>query len=306
MDTLWRLAARQEEGVAEGMVAGVVAEDVQSFFECIGRERLAEEAAALGFPLPVLKAAFAGYSMARPITLQGRVPRELHPTSRVIAGCSIAMALTKVFYLRAFDGFVARAPSGVQLDAYVDDLTLSAIGVDHRVIIDLTRAHDQLKTVVEEELNCRFPEWKTAVTATSRAVAAAIARHVGVESTGAPQCLLGIDNAAGAPRRKLKRSSKKAERMKAALARRKRLQALAGVIGHKANRVYRMGLQPAAAFDGPVWGVDQHGALTLRRLAATAMRPRARGRSLAMVNIWYQTPTADAENSPIVQLARMA
>ncbi len=56
VDTMWRLAARQEAGSADGDVAATVSEDVQSFFETIDRARLVAEARALGFPIPVLKA----------------------------------------------------------------------------------------------------------------------------------------------------------------------------------------------------------------------------------------------------------
>ncbi len=255
---------------------------------------MAEEAAALDFPLPVLKAALAAYAMPRMITLQGRVSRQIIPTQGVIAGCPIAMALTKVFYVRAFDKFMARAPKGVYLDAYVDDLTLSAVGTSGSVIINITRAHEQLQALVRDELACGFAEGKTAVIASTRDIADAIARNVGIPADGAStRCLLGVDNAAGGTRSRLRRKSKKATRLKAALARRSRLLRLKRTVGRKANKVFRAGLQPAAAYDSPIWGLDEDEAVKLRRLAATAMSPKARGRSSDMVHIWYRTPTAD-------------
>ncbi len=254
-DTVWRLAAKQEEGVAEGLHAAVVAEDMQAFFETIGRERLAEEAAALNFPQAVLRTALAAYSMGRMVTLQGRVAREVFPTSGVTAGCPIAMALTKVFYTRALDRCVARAPSGVHLDAFVDDLTLSSIGTEKSVVLNITKAHDYLKAVVNDELSCGFAEGKTAIIASSRSVAVAVSKHVGIEHDRATsQCLLGVDNTAGGSRARLRRKSKKAARLKAALARRRRLAVLKQTIGRKANRIYRTGLQPAATFDAPILG----------------------------------------------------
>ncbi len=69
--------------------------------------------------------------------------------------------------------------------------------------------------------------------------------------------------------------------------------------------MFRAGIQPAATYDSPRWGVDNDEALRLRRLAAVAMSPKARGRSLEMVHIWYQYPTADPETAPVVQYARM-
>lgn len=79
VDTMWRLGARQEAGVGEGMQAAAIAEDLKSFFESIGRERLAAEAAALGYPMPLIRAAFGAYAHARMMTMQGRVSREVYP-----------------------------------------------------------------------------------------------------------------------------------------------------------------------------------------------------------------------------------
>ncbi len=307
LDTMWRLAARQEEGAAEGAQAAVAAEDIQSFFEVVDRARLVEEARALDFPMPLIKAALAAYGSARMLTMQGRVAREVYPTSGVVAGCPLATALVKVFYLRALDQFVAATPEEVHLDAYVDDLTLSTIGTAQQVVLNITHAHERLRHTVVEVLGCAFAEGKTSIVATTKAAAAAIARNIGVEDSAAQaQCLLGVDNAAGGTRRRLRRGSRKASRLRAALARRRRLAALKGAIGsRKANKVFRAGLQPAAAYCSPIWGVDDDEVLQLRRLAAAAMTPKARGRSLEMTHLWYGTPTAAAEAAPVAQYARM-
>ncbi len=306
IDTMWRLNARHEAGVGEGLQAGAIAEDLRSFFETIGRERLVAEAAALGFPLPLVRAALGAYANARVMVLQGRVARELYPTRGVVAGCSLATTLVKVFYVRSFDTFIARAPPGVILDAYIDDATLSMVGGTREVIIHLTRAHEELAAIVRGELQCEFAEGKTAITASSREVAEAISKAVGMPQTASgPQCFLGVDNAAGAGRRAIKRGSKKADRLKKALRRRARLSQLATAVGGRAVKVFRSGLLPSAAYDAPVWGVDGDEALSLRRLAATAMAPRARGRSLTATHMWYGHPTAEAEVAPIVQYGKM-
>ncbi len=96
LDTVWRLAARQEAGTAQGEVAGTLSEDIQAFFESIDRDRLVAEARALGFPMAIVRAALAEYSAARVVSMHGRIGRELYPTTGVVAGCSLAMILTKV------------------------------------------------------------------------------------------------------------------------------------------------------------------------------------------------------------------
>ncbi len=303
---MWRLSARQEAGAATGLQAAVFAEDLQAFFEVIDRKRLVEEARALGYPLPLLRGALAAYSMARVMALQGRISREMYPTAGVIAGCSLAMALTKVYYLRSLDAFVARTPAAVTLDAHVDDLTLAATGPPNSIIMDLTTAHADLREVVSGELGCAFAVGKTAITATTRAVAATLARRLGVDGgvVGTP-CLLGIDNTAGAPRGRLRTRSKKAARLKAAMARKKRLRSLRKAVGSRASRVFRAGVQPAAAFDAAIWGLSDAEVLAVRRLAATAMSPQARGRSLTMTHLWHKMPTAAAEHASMIQYSRM-
>ncbi len=78
LDTLWRMAARQEAGVATGETAAAVTEDLQAFFEHVDRDRLLAEAAALGFPVPIVRAALAAYSSARMLAMGGsHVPRNV-------------------------------------------------------------------------------------------------------------------------------------------------------------------------------------------------------------------------------------
>ncbi len=305
LDTLWRMSARHEAGIADDQQAGIVADDLAAFFETVDRDTLMREAQALNYPVPVLRAALAAYAAPRMLTLQGRVARELHPTVGVIAGCSLAMSLVKLFYLRAFDDLAARLPPAVTLDVHVDDVTLAAIGPPPQVAADLAAARHSLAHTMER-LGCTFAHDKTAVTATTRQLAGAITRRLGLEEgvVGTP-CLLGVDSTAGNRRARLGRTSRRAGRLRAALARRVRLQRLRRDVGRRATRVFRSGVLPAAAYDSPVWGLSDAECLRLRRLAAATMTPRAKGRSLTMVHLWHDMPTADAENAPVVHYGKM-
>ncbi len=304
-DTLWRMGVRQEVGAAEGNEAGIIAEDLAAFFETVDRRTLMREAAALNFPASVLRGALAMYSAARMVTLQGRVSREIYPTVGVVAGCSLAMSLTKLLYLRVLDAYVEKLPPTVSLDVYVDDMTLSAIGPPCRVADDLVKARGDLEGAIEG-LGCRFAEGKTAITASTRRLAGTIARRIGApDAVSSATCLLGIDNTAGAQRAKLNFNSKKAARLRAAMARQKRLKSLRKTLGARAGRIFRAGLLPAATYDAPIWGIADAEVTKLRRLAATTMSPRAPGRSLSMTLLWHGVPTADAEHAPILQYAKM-
>ncbi len=306
LDTVWRLAARQEAGVAEDEVAGTISEDVQAFFESLDRDKLVEEARALNFPIPILKAALAAYSSARVISMHGLVCRELHPTVGVVAGCSLAMVLTKLYCLRAMDRFVAAAPATVHLDSFVDDLVLSAVGTPTAVLDDLMSAHAMLVAMVRDELRCTIAAGKTAVSATTRALAAAITRGVGLAGgVRATSTILGVDNTAAAPRIRLRMRSKRSARLKAAMARKKRLKQIQRAVGHRARKIYTAGVQPQATYGAAIWGLDDGEVRRLRRLAAAALRPQGRCRSLRTTMLWHDLPTATAEIAPIVQLSRV-
>ncbi len=305
VDVVWRLAAQHEAGFADGDVAATVTEDVQSFFEVIDRDILLREAKALGFPLPIIKAALAAYSSARLMSMSGRVCRELYPTVGVLAGCSLAMVFTRIYTIRALDGFTAEVPKAVKLDTYVDDFTLSAVGRPEAVAADLLHAHGLLRALVEDTLKCSFAAGKTAVTATTRLLAARIARGVGLQGgVSSASALLGIDGTAAAPRAVLRRGSSKAGRLRAALARRRRIGHVRSAVGDKARKVFVAGVQPAAAYGTQIWGLDDGETRRLRRLAAAALRPGGRCRSLGMTLLWHDLPTATAEHAPIVQLSR--
>ncbi len=306
VDAMWRLTARQEAGVAEGLEAAMVGEDLAAFYEGLDRGRLVDEATAVGFPLALVRAALGAYSMARMLTLQGRFAQELHATRGIVAGCSLATTLVKVYYLRDLDRVVSRVPASINLDVFIDDVTLSAVGKTAEIVGDMLAAHAILAETVVESLGCSFAPGKTAVVATSRSTTAALARGLDIDGGVARHaCMLGVDNTAGAKRRVMGPTSRKAKRLKRALARRVRLAKVAKVIGRRAITVYRAGVEPAAAFDSPVWGVSDSEALRLRRLAAASMTPHARGRSLTLLHLWHDLPTATAELGPMVQYSRM-
>ncbi len=305
LDTLWRLSARQEAGTVGEDQAVVVAEDLAAFFETVDRHRIMEEAEAMGYPAPILRGALGAYSLPRMLTLQGRVSREMHPTVGVIAGCSLAMSLTKLFYVRAIDRLSTGLPATVSLDVHVDDFTLSAIGPPRVAAADIVMARDKLGEVMKD-LGCSFAEGKTAITATTRKLASEVARRLGVDgAVSATACILGVDSTAAAPRKRIRAHAKKAQRLRAALARRQRLAHLRRVLGSRTGHIFRTGVLPAASYDAAVWGVTDAEAARLRRLAAVAMSPKAKGRSLTATHLWHNLPTAEAELAPALMYAKM-
>ncbi len=183
----------------------------------------------------------------------------------------------------------------------MDDVTISGIGPPQVIAQEVAAAHDDLRQVMER-IGCTFAKDKTSITATTRNLAANVAHRLGI--TGAvtsASCILGLDVTGGGRRARLRNKSKKAGRLRQALARRARLKGLHKAVGSRAIKVFRSGVMPSAAYDAPVWGISDSEVTKLRRLAAVTMSPRARGRSLAMTHLWHGLPTADVEVAPVLK-----
>ncbi len=168
IDAVWAQAARQEAGAANGEVAGMVLEDLASFYETIDRNLLAQEADALNFPQEIIRASLAAYGAPRMIALHGRLAKEVPPRKGVVAGCAFATTYVKVVMQRALGRAAKDFPDSVALDTYIDDIALSAVGEPKAVERDLLAAHRILRKTLREELGCTFASEKTAVVATNR------------------------------------------------------------------------------------------------------------------------------------------
>ncbi len=276
--------------------------DLESFFEGIDRNLLAKEAAALGFPMQVLRPCLAAYSGPRMVAMHGKVAKEVCPKKGVIAGCAFATVYVKVLMLRALGRAAARLPDGVTLDAYIDDIAIAAVGSKDEVTHKLLEAYRIVKDVMLNELGCRFAEGDTGVVATSLDVARRLRQGVGIGGivvSAAPN--LGVDATAARPRRFLSKGALKHGRLSKALRRGRRLARLRYAIGDKATRIYRAGAEKAATYGAGVCGLSDVDVRNLRKLASTTLRPKGRGRSLALTLLLAGAPTAVAEAVLVLQ-----
>ncbi len=151
-----------------------------------------------------------------------------------------------------------------------------------------------------------FRKRKTAVVATDREMTRRLKEGVGATGIvvdAAPN--LGIDANAAKPRGSMKKKALRKTRLARALARGKRRTKLRYAIGSRATRMYRVGAEKAGTYGAEVWGLSDMDALRLRRLAATTLRPKGRGRSLTLTLLLAGAPTASAEIAPIMQYHRM-
>ncbi len=134
--------------------------------------------------------------------------------------------------MRKMDAMVKEMPSNVKIDAYIDDLALSAAGPKSRVAADIVKAQDILKRILTVELGCSLAQQKAAIVASDREVGRGIAKAINnEEALTASAANLGIDATAGGTRRRIGRGSKRNARFKSTLGRGGRLWAVSKVLG---------------------------------------------------------------------------
>ncbi len=305
IDAVYKQALRQEAACADGESAAVILDDMEAFYEGINREALLEEAQAVGFPTVIAKACLAAYATPRMLTLDGIAAREMYPRRGLIAGCTFATTLVKVFYVRKIDAAVGKLPEGANVDFYIDDVALSVEGPRWRVARDAITAHNIIRETLTEGLGCKLAAHKTAIVASHKAVGTKIAealRHK--EALTGVAANLGADTTAGKGRQWLRRGSRRKERQVAGAARRRRLRAVARAVGSKAIKIYVSGIAPGVTYGDEIWGASDVEVVRMRRVAAAALRPLSRCRSLTMAHRVNGMPTAKAEVKTAVQWAK--
>ncbi len=305
VDAVHRQAMRQEAAVASGEAAAVVLEDLEAFYESIDRGRLLEAAREHRFPIPIVRACLAMYAAARMITLDKVAARELYPCRGLIAGCSFATTLVKLFYITPLDRAVTKLPIGTNVDFFIDDIAVTAVGPRREVAARVVEAHALIRKAVTEELGCTLASQKAAIIASSKEVGREVAARLSNKEAlaeFAPN--LGIDTAAGKRRRCLRTAARKNVRLRTGAARGVRLWAVARSVGRKAIKIFTSGVAPGMLYGTEIWGLDDSETMKLRKIAAVALRPHSKCRSLTLVHLINGMPTAKDESRAAVQYAK--
>ncbi len=340
---VWRQACHAEAAVGEGYHSATLLWDLSSFFEAVRREPLWHRARKLGFPLPLLKVALGVYGSVRVLSLGGMLSAPIPSNNGVLAGCGLAMALTRAYVIGPLDAVVANfgpsSPLPARLDIYVDDLAIAAEGKMHQVILRLTNAAELVQEVIEGPLHCSIEVGKAAVVTSSKPLTDILKNRFGnlagaqgtqaaglgdgpsstrqrarrrvctrrkvdgrLRNPAAPN--LGIDYAAGQKRSAHGRRCRRAQRLARLNIKTARLARIRSIAGRRAPLIFLSGPLPEATYGAAVNGLSDREALAVRRNAAQAFTPRARGRSLSRLLLLVGMPTWRAEVEVILEYAR--
>ncbi len=310
-DLVWRQAARAEVAVAgDGGCAATLLWDMSSFFERLNRKKLRRRLVYLDFPMPIARLAMAAYAGPRVLSMAGALTQPMFAWRGVAAGCGVAVAFTRAYYIPPFDHMVLdfgnMLNNTLRFDAFFDDLGVGATGTRTEVEHALVEGQTILADVIERELDCKIELDKAAVVASdrdlTRRLVRRIGRRAGRQRTAAPN--LGIDFAPGRARSAQNRGGRRTGRFRGLARKLIPFRQICRVVGSKASKIFVAGPLPYAVYGAAVNGMTDQETLKLRRAMATAWSPRARGRSLRMITLLNKVPTHRAENDAALQYCR--
>jgi hypothetical protein len=121
-------------------------------------------------------------------------------------------------------------------------------------------------------------------------------------ATAAPN--LGIDYAAGQRRGTHGRKCRRNQRLARLCIKTSRLARIRSMAGRRAPLIFMAGPLPEATYGAAVNGLSDRELLNVRRNAAQAYAPRARGRSLSRLMLLVGMPTWRAEVEVVLEYAR--
>ena len=248
--------------------------DLSCFYETIIHARLVAHAQEVGFPPLLLWGALCAYRGPRLLSADGLVGPPAYASRGVLAGCPIAVALSKVALWPACNA-VLNQPAVATADTWVDDLSVDFCGPNpHQVAAKGLRVAKTLFAALEAE-GLEVSLKKTTWIASSPAVEAALKKQSKGEATQVSSVAkdLGVANAAGRARR----TQAQAKRLRKGSTRGTRLQSLrVRSVAHRV-RVSKMGSLSAAIWGHQGLGLSPKQLRGLRTQAAQAGRRQKLG-----------------------------
>ena len=284
IEVMWKVAARSEAKALQGGVAASLTWDLASFYEYIDHQLLADRAIADDFPLQVLRTALRAYLGPRHITCDGCCHEGLVAIRSIVAGCSQATTLVKVYYRRPLLSWSATWVT-IQLDVYLDDFTMAIFGTEEDGFV-LVRGAKAMHELIENQLRCQVSVKKCGLAATTKKLAMNI--RAGLGKLAGPGYLsykcLGIDSVAGRTRASAKTATTMASRFVKAGRKQRRLRLFTKVVPGGVAKLFVSGVRPTATYGAEARGMANSQLLRLRKMqvAATFKQPAARSRTATL------------------------
>ena len=152
--------------------------DLRKCYEHVRHFRLAHAVEAVEFPMQIARVAMAMYKTERYLSLDKAMAPPVSPLMGIIAGCTNAMALLKVYMVRELDQFVLNYPS-VILNMYVDDGSILSAGARHKVFTAIVEASKEVDIIFEHDLELPLARNKGELIASDEELGRALTKGLG-------------------------------------------------------------------------------------------------------------------------------
>ena len=305
LDPVWRWAA-DAESTPTSLNVGATLVDVSAFYESLDHNVLRAAAVKYDFPLAILEAALTLYTGVAWYVRHG--PFSSKPrwaTKGVVAGCSLATSLVKLYLLEMMDQLVVDFPR-TELNVFIDDVGASTKGYDDDVVEEVAEITEEIKARLGR-IGCELSEAKTVIVASCPKVSRRIGSRLGLSprqvAADTAAKFLGADFAPRTARRKWIAKSSRRQRLRKAQGRAHRLRRLRAAAGPRAKLVGAAGLTPQAGYGTEVTGLSQEEWDKMRRAVAAGLGPKAGGRSLAVTLLMEGDPTIKVALAPALRWA---
>ena len=258
--------AQDELALHSGEQVATILWDVENFYDSMGLELLMGAAERLHFPLRMLAISIQVYLSPRYLRASGCYSLGTQPSASIVAGCSRANAMARIYLYHALDRAHTLYPDAAPKQ-FVDDLAQRASGTCKGLLRRLGSAAVHIVRGLRG-LQCGVSS-KSVIVASSPACGDALRNRI-LRETGldlkSVSCGKDLGVASGAGRRRLGVLN---ARLKKAQVRGARVKRLARV-DKKARKLYSTGLQPVAAYGAVATGLTHSKVEQLRTLAVDA------------------------------------
>ena len=278
---VWDVALVDEGARVQRADTACWAADLSKFYERIPLQHLVGAAKDLGFPSELLRLALRTYRGRRFIQYEKAFSSSVFARRGIIAGCSLATTLVKVFMWRALDAASELYPS-IRLRVYLDDILLQWVGHAKNgrfvPLATLVKAVCHYSGLIVEDLEGQLNTGKTCLISSSRQVLKMLGAKLRGMGVMAPEgCrLLGVDYGCGA-RRGRKTGVRRKEKALRKCSRIRRL----GRTGADRGMLWATGVGSSVGYGAEVFGINGHDLQSMRRQAGSVGLPGG-GRSLSL------------------------
>ena len=180
-DAIWRQAVRTEAAKGEGAHIAVILKDFLKFYELVPLSKLLVKANASGLNKVLVRVVLGPYKMQRFFSEGLFFRKGYFAMNGIVAGCSFATTMVKVFFQSEFLELEARHPH-IRFQVYIDDLSAQTTSQsEKKVLREMWAFAADLRSMAEGELQAKIADKKSAIDSSSRKLAEQLAERIGLE-----------------------------------------------------------------------------------------------------------------------------